>query len=334
MNNNQQYLVIAFMLLGLSLFTFGSQTLFHLITLDLQDGAWSCALTEAQAPASGAALIGIEGRLIWSASLVLLLLSMGLLLAASAYSLMRRLPRWAALATPLLLVTGIALALFATPADHQQFTGRLADTACGFEEQQAFHFSRYLLPLFAAYYQASTLDLLSYVALLSGRLLLPCNLLLLAGLLATVWLREPERYTPQGLSARIARFRLLLLLGSGLFTAIALYSLCEYNWFAQVAAAGNEAAGEQLRGLQRGLTLYLGTLNSLAMALFFLPTGWLLTRQANALAERESDPQSREAWLDQNDLRIFSGPLMKIGSLIAPLLASGGLLLLQQGLGY
>lgn len=332
MQKNTQPLVIGFMLLGLLLFFAASRYLFHWITLDLQDGAWSCELAAQVAASSGNPLTAIEGRLLWSASLILMLLSMGLLLAASTYSVMRRLPRWAASAIPLLLLAGVTLAVITTPADHQVFMGRLADKACGFDEQLPFHFSRYLMPLFAPYYRASTLDLLSYAGGLSANLLPICNLLLLAGLLSTVWLRNPAHVTPDGLAQRIARFRLLLLLGSGLFTAIALNSMSEYSWFAQVAANGNEAAGAQLRGLQRGLTLYLGTVNSLALALFFLPVGWLLRQQADALAGQASAEETRDNWLERHHLRIFSGPLMKIGSLVAPLLASGGLLLLQQGL--
>jgi hypothetical protein len=338
MHKNQQISVLALMLLGLALYHFAQLTLWDWITHDLQVGDWACALASNIAVVSGSPLTGIEGRLLWAASLILLVLSMGLLLAAGVYSLVQRLPgRRLAVGIGLGVGLGglVAALATATASDYRQFMSLAEGGTCAFSDAQAFHFSRYLLLIFEPHYQTATLDLLSYAEQLIPALLLPSNLLLLLGLLATVWVSRPADLTLAGLATRIDCYRLLLLLASALFTTIALYHMSQYNWFAQVLAATSGEGAEQLRGLQRGVTLYFGVINSLALALFFLPTGWLLARQAEAMAEREPGLDTlpaRADWLRLHRLTIFSGPMMQLGAVFAPLLASGGMTLLQQGL--
>jgi hypothetical protein len=339
MQKSHQVSIIALMLLGLLLFNFAQLELWQWLADDFRDGAWACGLIRQPNPLPASPLSGIEGRFLWTASLILLLLSIGLLLAASAYSLVqrlsqRRLPVAAALIGAILAL--LALAAGSANPDYLQFMQLTENQPCGFAAREDFLFTRYLLLIFQPYYQAATLDMLSYVEQLLPNLLLPTNLFLLLGLLSTVWLNAPLSCTLEGLAARIARFRLLLFSASTLFTATALYHMSEFNWFAQVLALSNSEGAALVYGLQRGITLYLGLINSLAMALFFLPSGWLLSRQAMALRSTQSKPDTpheREEWLSQHGLKIFSGPLMKFGAIFAPLLVSGGMTLLQRAIG-
>ncbi len=338
MQKNQQYALLALMLLGLALFHLIQLKLWEWIAHDLSDGAWACALALRIGDGQTSALVGIEGRFLWTASLILLLLSMALLLIVSVHSLAQRLPRWRQ-ATRIGLglgLGGLVIGVIAsTPSDHQQFMQMAQGTACGFTEKPVFHFSRYLLLLFQPHYQPLTLDALSYTEQLLPALLLPCNLLLTLALVATVWLKNPADGTLPDLAARMARYRLLLLAASALFTALSLYHMSEFRWFGQVMAASDGDGAGLLSSLQRGLTLYLGTTNTLALAIFFLPTGWLLAQQASALAAREpglDTLDAREDWLGLHQLKLYSGPLMQIGAVLAPMLVSGGMTLLQQGL--
>ncbi len=338
MQKNQQYGLIALMLLGLALYYLIQQRLWAWIAHDLRGGEWACALARQIDGAQASPLVGVEGRFLWTASLLLLLLSLALLLIVSLHSLIQRLPKRRTQAGVVLglALGGLVIALVAaTPSDHGQFMRMAPGAECGFLEKPDFHFSRYLLLLFQPYYQPATLDALSYVERLMPALLLPCNLLLTLGLLATVWRRDPAACAAQELAARIARYRLLLLSASVLFTTLSLYHMSEFRWFGQVMAASGGEGAALLRGLQRGLTLYFGTTNSLALAIFFLPTGWLLAQQASALAAREPGLDTlaaREDWLGLHQLKLYSGPLMQIGAVLAPMLVSGGMTLLQQGL--
>ncbi len=338
MTKHQQHTVIALMLMGLLLFHFAQQGLWHWLSLDFHDGGWACQLAARSAPQQASPLTGVEGRFLWIASTILLLVSIGMLLAASIHSLIQRLPSRrlpVALGSTLTLLALLALLIANTSPDHQQFMQLSDGPECGFAEQESFTFMRYLLLLFQPYYRPGTLDYLSYAEVILPPLLLLSNLLLLLGLLATAWLREPSSGSVDELASRISRYRLLLLLASALFTAIALYHMSEYNWFAQVVELGDAQDANLMRGLQRGVTLYFGIINSLALSLFFGPIGWLLSRQALALSSRDQafeTPQAREAWLEQHGLKLFSGHLMQFGALFAPLLVSGGLTLLQQAL--
>ena len=338
MPKNQHYSVIALMLLGLLLHSVVQQNLVQWISLDLRSGDWACSLAGQIDSASLSPLSGIEGRFLWTASLTLLLVSIGLLLAASIHSLVQRLPRGRlsiGIGLAALLSGALLWMALTTPADHRQFMQLSDGAACGFDPNPHFLFSRFLLVIFQPLYQSATLDFISYAEQLLPTLLLPCNLLLLLGLLSTLQINEPGDVAPQELSTRIGRYRLLALLASALFTTLSLYHMSMAGWFAQVMAASSSDAAEQLHALQRGITLYYGIANSLALSLFFLPTGWLLNRQAIALCEKESaleTEQSRDEWMERHRLKIFSGPLMQIGAVLAPLLASGGMTLLQTAM--
>lgn len=334
MQKNQQISLLALMLLGLALYQFAHGKLWDWIAHDLRGGDWASALAGNIAGMSPSPLMGIEGRLLWAASLILLVSSMGLLLAAGAYALIRRLPQRRVAAG---IVLGVGLSVLvaglvaATTADYRQFMG-LAE---GGSDTPSFNFTRHLLLIFQPYYQAATLDLLSHAEQLIPALVYLCNLLLMLALLATVWVRRPADLTSAELATRIDCYRLLLLLASALFTTIAFYHMSQYNWFAQVLEATNGEGAEQVRGLQRGITLYFGVINSLALALFFFPTGWLLTRQAEAIGEREpvlATVEAQSDWLKRHRLTIFSGPMMQLGAVSAPLVVSGGMTLLQQAL--
>ncbi len=335
MQKNQQYAVIALMLLGLLLFHFVQQGLWQWLSHDFHDGGWACQLAARISPQQTSPLTGIEGRFLWTSSTILLLVSIGMLIAASAHSLIQRLPSRrlpVALGLTLTLLALLGLLFANTTPDHQQFMQLSSGPECGFAEQEGFTFMRYLLLLFQPYYRSGTLDYLSYAEVILPPLLLLTNLLLLLGLMATAWPKAPSSRPLEELAIRIARYRLLLLLASALFTAIALFHMSEYAWFAQVVAESDSQDANLMRGLQRGVTLYFGVTNSLALTLFFAPIGWLLWRQALALSSQEAleTPQAREAWLAQHGLKLFSGHLMQIGALFAPLLVSGGLTLLQQ----
>jgi hypothetical protein len=340
--------VLGAMLIALALFAVAHQVIWEWLTRDLRDGTWICGLTDGASAGEAAntdkRLVGIEGRFVWAASVLLLLLVMASIVAASAYSVLATMTRWraAVAAAGALILVGVPLASgLAATADYQGYTGlSSAGSGCGFVDREGpFQFSRYLLLIFAPYYEAgASVPLLDGFALfeqLLPGLVMVCNLFLLAALLTLAWPGRDQPFESPGLARRIARFRVLLVLGSALFTAISLYYLSQYAWFAQVLAADDPAGAEQLRGLQRGVTLFLATGNSLAIVLLFAPPGWILSRRALALSHREAPAasgQERSEWITQNALDVLSGPVMRVALAAAPLLVSGGVMLLEKAL--
>jgi hypothetical protein len=343
------YLVLAAMLVALALFFVAHQAIWGWLTEDLRDGAWICALTDtaifAEAAKVDAHFRGLEGRFVWAASALLLIAVIAAIVAGSAYSVLATITRWrggvAVVGALILLTIPLAGALTATP-DHQSYMNLSSSPGgCGFANvgEGPFQFSRYLLLIFQPYYETGArvplLDVFSLFEQLLPALVWVCNLFVLAALLVVAWPDRDASLETPGLARRIACFRLLLVLGSALFTAISLYYLSQYAWFAQALAAGGPEGAEQLRGLQRGVTLFLATSNSLAIVLLFAPPGWILSRRAIALSRREAldiSGQTRSEWLTQKELNIFSGPVMRAALAAAPLLVSSGVMLLERAL--
>ena len=93
-----EYLVLAGMLVALALLSGAYQAIWDWLTQDLRDGGWICALTDAASAAETAkvelSLLGLEGRLVWAASMLLLLSVMVVIVAVSASSLLATITRW------------------------------------------------------------------------------------------------------------------------------------------------------------------------------------------------------------------------------------------------
>lgn len=345
----QDYLVLAAMLVALVLFAGTHQAVWNWLTHDLRDGGWICPLIEPGSATEAATpdmrLVGIEGRFVWAASGLLLLSVMGTIVAVCAYSVLVTLTRWraavAVAALLILIVLPLASMLTADP-DYRAYT-QLSSTAagCDFADRggRAFQFSRYLLPILAPYYEPGfevpLLDGFALFEQLLPALVMVSNVFLVVALLTLAWPSTHWPSDPAPLAARMALFRLLVVLGSTLFTAISLYYLSQYGWFAQVLAASNPEGAAQLRGLQRGVTLFLAASNSLAIVLLFLPPGWILSRHAVTLYQKEisaASPQPRSEWLAEHGLTLLSGPAIRIAVASAPLLVSGGVMLLEKAL--
>jgi hypothetical protein len=199
----------------------------------------------------------------------------------------------------------------------------LAVGECAFADSGSgsFQFSRYLLLIFAPYHDAGSrillLDLFAFFEQVLPALVLVCNLFSLAALLTLAWPSGREALGTEGLARRIARFRVLLMLMSALLTSRSVYYLSQYAWFAQVLAAVNTTGAEQLRGLQRGVTLFLATSSSLGIILLFTPAGWILSRRALALSDgvtSAASPHARSAWIRKKRAK----PLFRAGQASCP----------------
>jgi hypothetical protein len=348
MNNNKQYyLVLGMMLLALLLYSWAYQFIWHWLTYDLSDGRWILSMID---PASSSKtidpdmrLIGIEGRFIWAASLLFLLLAIFGMVLASIYTVLNSISRWRVIVgvVSLLLLAGMGI-VFGIPieADYQSYMGLIhAGDGSGFQQDaaQPFQFSRYLLLIFQPYYSQATLNIFSVIEQWLPALVFIANVFLIIALLVLTLIAIQATPDSNSLARRFVHFRLLLLMGSALFTAIALYYLSQYSWFAQVLSATHSDGASLLRELQRGVTLFLGTSNSLSLLLLFLPPGWILTHQARALYQNEISTLSETApsestWLANTRLTLFSGPAMKIVIITAPLLVSGALMLTEKAL--
>jgi hypothetical protein len=330
-------LVLAAMLAALVLFAGAHQGIWEWLTLDLHDGSWMSGLTGAASVAEGARadlrLVGVEGRFVWAASALVLLVVVTAITAIGAFSILESVTRW----RPAIAVA-IVLVVIGVPA------GGVLGATAGYQAymndiEGPFQFSRYLLSVFAPYYEAGArvplLDGFAYFEQVLPALIMMVNIILLAALLVLAWPAGKGSRDTAVLARRVARFRLLLVLGSALFTTLSLYYLSQYAWFAQVLAAGSGDGAEQLRALQRGVTLYLATVNSLAIVLLFAPPGWILWRRSLALSHSEVPEavgKARSEWLESEGLNILSGPVMRVAVAAAPLLVSGGLMLLETAL--
>lgn len=332
-SSSYDYYVIAAMCLALLLYVFMSQYLWYWLTYDLRDVDWVLDLinTGSTPDAGGTApLAGIDGRFVWAASAFVLLLLLVTIVSVSAYILLARLERWRKLVISIatILLIGVSLAaVFTVEENYKVYSQEI------FFEVTEFNFIRYLLFLLQDKASVCTLNGLAVVDQLLPLLVFVCNLFLIAALIGLVMYNRRQSFGAEMLISQFACFRLLLFLGSALFTLIALYHMSQYGWLAQMLQADNNQAAQSVRQIQRGVTLYIGTINSVAIVLLYFPPGWILWRRAQLLCQAESSEHSRQAradWLADKELMFFSGPAMRIIVAAAPLLTSGAIMLLEQ----
>lgn len=338
------YYVIAAMLLALLLYFIAAHYLWSWLTADLRDAGWVCNLVSgASSPGAKGmlSLAGIEGRFVWAASAFVLFGVIVAIVSASLYILLAMVTRWRMLlgGVVILVLLGVLLAsVFAVETDYKRYLQVLFSVQdCTFTNRQpaGFDFFRYLLVILQSTAGATTLNGIAVIEQLLPVLVLVCNVALIAVLIALSAPHLHPLLQVETLSKRFAYFRLLFFFGSGLFTAIALYHLSQYGWLAQILQAQHNPGAESLRHIQRGVTLYISTLNTMAIVILFLPPGWILWRQAQTLSETELPELSRQAradWLADKQLTLFAGPTMRILVAAAPLLVSGAIMLLEKAL--
>jgi hypothetical protein len=343
-SSSHDYYVIAAMLLAVLLYFFVSHYLWYWLTYDLRDGRWVCDLItngSAQLASGTVPLAGIEGRFIWAASAFVLLLVLVAVVSVSTYVLLSTLKQWRKLVgtmVSILLVAVLLVAVCTIETDYKHYMQVIFfDGECTFacSRVSGFDFVRYLLVLMQTNASTATLNGIAVLEQFLPLLVLACNLLLIAALLSLVAHNRRQSLSGEILIPRFAHFRLLLFLGSAMFTTIALYHLSQYGWLAQILQTYKNPGVEALRQIQRGVTLYIGTMNSIAIVLLFFPPGWILWRRAQLLCQAELPEQSRQArtdWLAEKQLTLFAGPTMRIIVAVAPLLVSGAIMLLEKAL--
>jgi len=342
-SSTHDYYVIAAMLLALLLFYAGSQGVWYWLTYDLLDGRWACDLIiNTVVQKSGVVpLAGIEGRFVWSASTVVLLTVIAAIVSVSAYVLLTTFRIWRiyiGIAIAIILAAMLLVIAFTIESDYRHYIPLAVsgqDCALTDANISRFEFGRYLLLNLQPGAGTNILNGITVLEQLLPVLLLVCNLFLVAALIGQVTESRHRSYSAEVLARQFARFRLLLLLGSAMFTAISLYTLSQFGWFAQMLQAYGAPGAESLRAVQRGVTLYIGTLNSIAMIILFLPPGWILWNRAQMLCRKENPDQSTQVcadWLEDKQLNIFAGPTIRIIVAVAPLLVSGAVMLLEKAL--
>lgn len=340
----QHNYIIAAMLLVLLLYSFMSQYLWYWITYALRDGRWVCDMiknSSSLATNGKLLLAGIDGRLVWAASTFVLVIVLVSVVTVSIYILLSTLKQWRKHVVTIvtaLLIGALLFAVFTFKTDYKyyvqvSYSGQ--DCKLASNIATVFDFVRYLLVLVQTKMSADTLNGIAVVEQSILLLVFVCNLMLIAALISLVAHNPRQLRSVQLLARRFGQFRLLIFMGSAMFTTIALYHMSQYGWFAQIFQADKLPGVETLRQIQRGVTLYIGTINSIAIVLLFFPPGWILWQYAEQLSQSELTDQSRKArndWLADKQLTLFAGPIMRIIVAVAPLLVSGAIMLLEKAL--
>ncbi|MGF1608004.1 MAG: hypothetical protein ACFCUQ_01315 [Kiloniellales bacterium] len=326
-------------------FTALREWLWYWMTVDYRDGAWAQpivenlqALSASGASADLAIQAGAQGKLVWAALTLLVLIFIVVVAGVSAWICLmafRRHRIWAAFGIAILIgLTLLPYYLF--PSYEMVLCADTDGPGCSFAltARDRFFFTPYSYVIFKQVYSADLAAFYWRVMQAEWALLNPVNLLALLAVIALLAEGRDERV--RRLAGQVAQYRVFLLVNSGLVTVLGLATPAELGWLAEVVERVDPQSPVPFRELQLGITLFLGITNSLFLALLFVPLGGLLWLRARRFA-REENPEANvsdlERWEKDKGVAIFAhGPLLQIGSIFAPLVIGGGVSLLRAAI--
>ncbi|MEM7023010.1 MAG: hypothetical protein AAF637_10505 [Pseudomonadota bacterium] len=322
------------------IYYFGAFAVYGYATSDLVDGRWVSQIIsflrsgEDDLPQ----LLGARSRFLW---LGLVMLYVPLILSVCVFSLVivaRRTGEHARVVVGGLIVVALAFGGGVWLLAASQIAGCLTD-ACGpgcatTSGGYPFSIIRYLGGVFCQLYDPAFVAFFRGYNILVGPVHMIAVVLFFAAVLSLT-LGRIDQWRIEDLRQRVSDFLVILLLGSALFTYMALLELTLWGWFVEIADGWAEVGA--LQNLQLGSTLFWGMTNSALMLLVFAPIGLLLARQSRVLAEHHNDgasPPELEAWEREHGITLHGRALWtQFGGMLAPLLTGALAFLFERAVG-